>query len=263
MPLAHVNGTTLNYRFDGPREGEVVMLSNSLASDLSMWDLQIPALVDAGYRTLRYDTRGHGGSAIPAGPYSIAQLAADAVGLLDVLGLEKVRFCGLSMGGMVGQALAAGHGERLIALVLSSTSAFFPLKEVWNERLALVRQSGMASVVDATIDRWFIKASQARLPGEVAKTREMIQRTPVEGFCGCGVAIREMDLRESLKAITVPTLVIVGEHDPGTPVSGAELIHAGIALSRLEVLADAAHFCNVEQKDRFNGLLLGFLRLPC
>ena len=260
MPTISANNTTLHYRYDGPEKGRVVMLSNSLASDLAMWDLQVPALVSAGFRVLRYDSRGHGLSAAPVGPYTMDQLTADAVGLLDALGLEQIHFCGLSMGGMVGQTLGAKYGGRLISLILSSTSPFMAQKEVWNERIALVREHGMKAVVDATIDRWYTKAGQARLPEEVAKTRQMILATPVEGFCSSSAAIRDMDLRGLHQAIKAPTLVMVGEYDPGTPVSAAEEIHAGIAGSQLRIFAAAAHFCNVEQADLFNETLLDFLR---
>jgi 3-oxoadipate enol-lactonase len=259
MPSISANGTTFNYRFDGPEKGRVVMLSNSLASSLAMWDLQVPALISAGFRVLCYDSRGHGLSAVPAGPYTMDQLTADAVGLLDALGLERIHFCGLSMGGMVGQTLGAQYGGRLISLILSSTSPFMAQKEVWNERIALVRKDGMKAVVDATLDRWYTKAGQARLPEEVAKTRQMILATPVEGFCASSTAIRDMDLRGLHRAIKAPTLILVGEHDPGTPVSAAEEIHAGIAGSRLRIFPAVAHFCNVERADLFNGALLDFL----
>ena len=138
MALIDINGTTFHYRFDGPENGLVVMLSNSLASDLTMWDNQIPALIKAGYRVLRYDSRGHGQSAVTEGPYSIEMLAADAVGLMDALGLDKVHFCGLSMGGMVGQMLGTRHDNRLISLSLCATSAHIAPREIWDEQYAKV-----------------------------------------------------------------------------------------------------------------------------
>lgn len=260
MPLMEVNGTTLHYRFDGPEHGPIVMLSNSLASDLTMWDLQVPRLVRAGYRVLRYDSRGHGQSAVPEGPYSIEMLTDDAVGLMDALGLGKVHFCGLSKGGMVGQILGTRHSDRLISLTLCDTAAHMPPPEIWDERIRSVPKSGMAGVVDATIDRWFTKAGQERLPAEVEKVRQVILTTPVEGYCACCAAIRDMDQRESIRAITTPTLVIVGEQDPATPVQAARLIHERIAGSELVILPEAAHFVNVEQVEAFNDALLGFLR---
>jgi 3-oxoadipate enol-lactonase len=259
MPLAEVNRTTINYRFDGSVEGPVVMLSNSLASDLTMWDKQIPELVEAGYRVLRYDSRGHGQSAVPEGSYSIELLASDAVGLMDALGLEKVQFCGLSKGGMVAQILGTQYGDRLISLVLSSTSAYMSPREIWDERIETVQKSGMKAVVDATIDRWFTKAGQVRLPSDVEKIRQLVLNTPVNGFCSCCAAIRDMDQRDSIRSISTRTLVLVGEQDPGTPVSAAELIHERIASSELRIVSEAAHFINVEKANVFNDTLLEFL----
>ncbi len=260
MPLAEVNRTTINYRLDGPENGPVVILSNSLASNLTMWDYQIPALVDEGYRVLRYDSRGHGQSAVPEGPYSIELLVSDAVALMDALGLEKVHFCGLSKGGMVGQMLGAKYSDRLISLVLSSTSAHMPPREIWNERIETVQKSGMEAVVDGTIDRWFTKPGQDRLPTDIQKIRQMILNTSVNGFCACCAAIRDMDQRDSIRSISTKTLVVVGEHDPGTPVSAAEVIHVSIASSKLKIIPDAAHFVNVEKAGVFNGVLLEFLK---
>jgi len=259
MPLADVNGTKLNYRLDGSEQGTVVMFSNSLASALSMWDLQVPPLVKAGYRVLRYDSRGHGQSEVPAGPYSIEMLTSDAVGLMDALGLEKVHFCGLSMGGMVGQMLGARHGDRLISLTLSSTSAHMPPREIWDERIETVRENSMDAVVDATIDRWFTKAGQERLGAEVEKIRRSILHTRTDGFCAACAAIQNMDQRDSIRTISTRTLVLVGKHDPGTPVSAAEFIHQQISSSELRVISDAAHLVNVEQSSVFNKALLKFI----
>ena len=259
MPLTDVNRTTLNYSLDGFGGGAVVMFSNSLAANLTMWDVQVPVLVEAGYRVLRYDSRGHGQSGAPEGPYTMEMLTADAVGLMDALGLEKVHFCGLSKGGMVGQMLGTHHADRLISLVLCDTAAHLGPKEIWEERMAAVREQGMAGLVDAFIDRWFTKPGQKRMPDEIKKVRAMISATPVPGFCGCCCAIRDMDQRESIRTISVPTLVMVGEHDPGTPVSAATYIHEQIASSRMKIIDGAAHFINVEQKSVFNEALLSFL----
>lgn len=259
MPLIEVNGTTLHYRFDGPEEGPVVMLSNSLAADLTMWDEQISPLVQAGCRVLRYDSRGHGRSAVPEGPYTIELLTADTAGLMDALGLERVHFCGLSKGGMVGQMMGARHGDRLITLTLSSTASHMPGREIWDERIGTVREHGMKAVADATLERWFTESGRERLPAEVEKVRRMILTTPVEGYCACSSAIRDMDLRDTLGDIFSPVLIIVGEQDPGTPVSAAEFIHDRIASSQLRVVADAAHFVHMEQAEVFNETLLRFI----
>ena len=260
MPQAEVNGTTLHYRLDGPEAGAVIMLSNSLASTLHMWDPQIPSLTGAGFRVLRYDSRGHGQSAAPAGPYSMDLLADDAIALLDFLGIERVHFCGLSKGGMVGQNLGTRFGGRLISLILCDTAAHLPTRQMWDERIATVRAQGMVGFADATIDRWITKPGQQRLAEEVAEVRKMIVGTPVEGFCACSEAIRDMDQREAIRKIATPTLVIVGEHDPGTPVEAAKFIHGQVDGSRLVIISEAAHLCNIEQPERFNEALLGFLR---
>ena len=259
MPFADVNETRLHFRLDGPDQGPVVMLSNSLAADLTMWDAQVPGLIEAGYRVLRYDSRGHGQSAVPDGPYSMEMLTKDAVGLMDRLGLDRVNFCGLSMGGMVAQMLGSRYPDRLKALVLSSTTAYAGPPENWDERIALVQKQGLQAVVDATIDRWFTKNGQEQIPLEITRVRNMILNTPVEGFCACCQAIRDMDQRDSVRFISAPTLVAVGEHDPGTPVSAAEFLNGQIGSSRLKIFPGAAHLVNVEQADEFTRALLDFL----
>ena len=235
------------------------MFSNSLASDLTMWDYQIPPLSKAGFRILRYDSRGHGRSSVPPSPYTMEMLTSDVVALMDYLGLNQVHFCGLSLGGMVGQMLGALHGKRLLSLILCDTSSYMAQPEVWDERIALVRRVGMKGLVDATIDRWFTKTGQERLKVAVKHTREVILNTSIEGYCGSGLAIRAMDLREIIKGISVRTLIMVGEQDQGTPVSVAEFIHQQIGSSVLKVIPNAMHFVNVEQDDIFNKALMKFL----
>ncbi len=260
MPSEQVNGTTINYRWDGPENGPVIMLSHSLGYDLTMWDPQVEPLSAAGFRLLRYDHRGHGASAVPDGDYTMDQLADDAFGLMNALGLERIHFCGLSMGGMVGQMLGARHGRRLQSLLLCSTASYMPPKELWDERIQVVGANGLEAVVGATIDRWYTKSGQQRLPGAVAATSSVFVKTSTAGFCSCCAALRDMDLRETIREIAVPTLILVGEHDEGTPVSAARSIHESIVGSRLEILPDAAHLQNIEQANRFNQLILDFLK---
>ena len=259
MPTANVNDTTLHYRFDGPEEAPVILVSNSLASSLGMWDHQIDTLLGLGFRVLRYDSRGHGQSGVTPGPYSIEMLTEDAVGLLDALDIERASFMGCSKGGMVGQMAGTKHSDRLDKLVLCSTSAYMGGGEVWAARIRTVANGGMAAVVDATIDRWFTRPGQARIPADIARIREMILATPPEGFIACAHAIAAMDQRESIRAIDRPTLVVVGENDPGTPPSAAELIRDRIVGSKLVVLEESAHFCNIEQAGPFNAALEEFL----
>lgn len=260
MEKIQVNGTTIAYRWDGPDAGDVVLMAHSLASDLRMWDPQVSPLVAAGYRVLRYDHRGHGRSEVSLGPYTMDMLADDAVGLIDGLGVDQVHFVGLSMGGMVGQVLGASHGKRLRSLTLSSTSSHMPPASLWDERIATVGEHGPGAVADGTIDRWFTPAGQNRLPEAVAQVRDTILATSADGFCACCAAIRDMDLRKVLDAVTTPTLITVGVHDEGTPVSAARFIHEHIVESRLVVVSDAAHMLNIEQEAFFNQTLLEFLK---
>ena len=259
MPTANINDATLHYRIDGPDDAPVMLVSNSLASNLSMWDHQVDTLIRLGFRVLRYDSRGHGRSEVTAGPYSIELLAEDAVGLLDGLGIERASFMGCSKGGMVGQMVGARHADRFDRLVLCSTAAYMGGAQVWAGRIEAVAGGGMAAVADGTIDRWFTGPGQERIPAEVDRIREMILATPPEGYIACAHALASMDLRETIRSITLPTLVVVGEHDPGTPPSAARLIHERIPGSKLVVLEDSAHLCNIEQDGPFNAALEGFL----
>lgn len=259
MPSKDINGIELNYRFDGPDTGPVLVMSNSLMSNYTMWDPQMPALIEAGFRALRYDTRGHGGSSASPAPYSIDMLSADPVALMDALDIPRAHFCGLSLGGMTGQKLGTSYPDRFASLALCATAAYIAGPAMWEERIAGVRAGGIASAVDGSIERWFTDAAIETMPEAIAKTREMMLGTSVEGFCGCSMAIRDMDQRESIRDITAATIVVVGELDPGTPVSASELIHAHIPGSTLVVIPDAKHFVNVEKADAFNRALLSHL----
>src|SRR5712691_5231933 len=154
MPLIEVDGCPLNVEIEGPAQAPVLMLSNSLGTDLHMWDGQVKPFTER-FRLIRYDRRGHGKSAVPPGPYSLERLGRDVLGILDRLGIERIDWCGLSMGGMVGQWLGANAGGRIRRLVLANTSCHYPVKDPWNERIALVHRSGIAAIADATLGRWF------------------------------------------------------------------------------------------------------------
>lgn len=259
MPSMDVNGITLNYRFDGPEDGPVLAMSNSLMSNYTMWDPQMLVLTEAGFRVLRYDTRGHGGSTASPAPYRIDLLGGDLVALLDALDIEWAHFCGLSLGGMVGQKLGADYPDRFRSLALCATAAYMPAPGIWDERIAQVRAGGLAEAADGSIERWFTDDARQSMPEAVAKTRAMILETSVEGFCGCSAAIRDLDQRESLSGITAPTVIIVGELDPATPVSASQLIHERIAGSTLAIVPGAKHLVSVEQAGAFNRVLLGHL----
>ena len=259
MPALKRGELRLNYLVEGVADAPVVMLSNSLSSRLSMWEGQVPALLAAGFRVLRYDTRGHGQSSAPDGPYSIAMLADDALAIMDAVRAERVHFCGLSLGGMTGQWLGTHHGDRLHTLTLCATAAYVGPPEVWSERIALVERGGMAAVADATVNRWFTAAGQQRLPNAIADIRGGILATPPQGYIGCGRAIMAMDQRETIAAIRTPTHVMVGADDPSTPVSASEFLQQRIPGATLTVVPDSMHLFNVEQAAAFNSALLGFL----
>jgi len=258
MPEVHANGITMHYELMGHPDAPVVMLSNSLGTRLEMWDAQIPML-DERHRILRYDTRGHGRTEAPDGEYSITQLADDARALLDALQIDKVHFCGLSMGGMIGQKLGADHGERLLSLTLCSTACRMAPKEMWDERIRTAREGGMKHLVDATVERWFTEPFRAAPRAEVDAVRTMILNTPAQGYAGCCAAIRDMDLCEEIRRISVPTLILVGDKDPSTPPEKARETKARIHGAELRIIPEAAHLLNIEQPVAFNHALEAFL----
>ncbi len=255
-----VNGINIHYTLDGPVTGPVVMLSNSLASNLTMWNPQMPVLT-ARYRVLRYDTRGHGGTKAPVGPYTLETLAEDARGLLHALGIPRVHFVGLSMGGMIGQFLGLESPELLQSLVLCDTMSRVPpeAKPLWEERIHTAHTQGMAPLVEPTVARWFTAPFRAQHPEVVDQVRSMIRSTPPEGYAGCCHAIARLDLTERLQAIMLPTLIIVGEDDPGTPVAAPRTIQEQIPGSALVILPSTAHLSNLEQPETFNQALIQFL----
>lgn len=259
MPHARVNGIDLYYRFDGPESGTRIMFSNSLFSRLEMWEPQMAALTRAGYRVLRYDARGHGRSDATEGPYTMELLADDLAGLMDSVGWERAHFGGLSMGGMVGQVMGTRHPDRVSSLILCDTSAYMGAEEVWEPRIQTGLAEGVEGLVDSSVTRWFTPESRGRIPEEVEKVRAMIRSTPLAGFIGCCRAFQAFDHRDANREITAPTLVIVGERDPGTPPSHAKVIHEAIRGAELKIIKDAAHLTNIEAPEEFNAALLGFL----
>ncbi len=257
MEFAASAGARLACRADGDPSHPVVILSNSLASDHRMWDWQMPVLVP-GFRVIRYDTRGHGASDVPEGPYSIELLARDCLAVLDHFGGGKAHFVGLSLGGMTGQWLGAEAGERFLSLTLCDTAFTMP-RDVWDQRIRQVREDGFASLVDATVERWFTPPFKERAPAEIERVREMVAGTPDAGYLGCASAIRDMSLEPLLARIALPTRIIVGEQDGSTPPAAAEKLHRAIAGSDLKVVPEAAHLSNIEQPEIFNQALQEFL----
>lgn len=251
---------TTNYELSGPKKAAVVMLSHSLGSNLHMWDPQMTAL-EAGFQVLRYDTRGHGASDVPDGAYTLDQLVADAVALLDALGIQKADFIGLSMGGMIGQGIALTHAGRVDHLVLCDTSAFMPpeAQPTVQERIDAARKKGMPALVDSTLARWFTPPYLKKRGPGVDMIRSIFLTSPVAGYIGCTEAIRRLNYLDDLPRIEHPTLVMVGKEDPGTPVAAAQAIHERIAGSRLVVIPSASHLSNIEQAGVFNSKLAEFL----
>jgi len=256
----NANGINVNYLLEGPADAPVVTLSHSLATDFSMWEPQIAALRER-YRVLRYDTRGHGGTDAPAGAYSLDLLAEDAARLLAALGVRKTHWVGLSMGGMIGQALALKNPELFASLTLCDTSSRVPAeaKSAWTDRIKTAETQGMEPLVDPTLGRWFTAPFRERAKDVVGRVATMIRSTPPRGYAGCCHAISALDFTDRLSAISLPTLIIVGEEDQGTPVAASRTIHERIKGSELVIIPSAAHLSNMEQPDVFTAALTKFL----
>lgn len=257
MPVIQADGCPINVVVDGPEGAPVLMMSNSLGTTHRMWDDQVAPFTQH-FRLVRYDRRGHGKSGAPKGPYTMERLGRDVLAILDGLGIKTINWCGLSMGGMVGQWLGANAGERIDRLVLSNTSCHMADKAIWNDRIKLVREKGLATLVGPNMERWFTKDFRARAPQAIARMTEMFISTPLEGYVGCCEAVREMDHRELLGKIKAPTLIIAGRHDPATTPEAAEYLRSHIPGSTLAVL-DAAHISNLELPQKYAETVLGFL----
>lgn len=250
------DGLRLYYRLDGPEDAPVVMLSNSLGTDHTLWSEQMPAL--GRYRVLRYDARGHGRSDAPAGDYDMEAVCRDVLSILDHLEIDKVRYCGLSMGGAVGQWLGAHAPQRFERLILANTGAVFGTPQVWQGRIDAVRAGGMAAVVDGVIERWFTPAFAQAHPDVIARIRAVLLATPPQGYIGCCAALRDTDFRRFLPRVAVPTLVIGGKYDAASPPERTQELADNIPGAKL-VMLEAAHLSALEQTGAFNAALTEFL----
>ena len=257
MSFMNGDGVRLYYEIGGREDAPVLVLSNSLGTDLGMWAPQMPALL-GHFRVLRHDARGHGQSSVPPGPYTIPQLGADVLALMDHLGIARAHFCGLSMGGMIGMWLGAHHGVRINRLALCNTAAKIGTADTWNARIDKVNADGMASITGVVLDRWFTPGFQERAPEQVDIVRAMLLRTDPAGYNASCAAVRDMDQRAEIANITVPTLVIAGTHDLSTPAADGKLVANTIAGARYAEL-DAAHLSNWEQPEEFTHQLVDFL----
>jgi 3-oxoadipate enol-lactonase len=257
MPTVQSNGCPIYYEVEGAQDKPVLMFCNSLGTTLHMWDGQMPEVLKH-FRVVRYDRRGHGKSGVPNGPYNMELLGRDALAVMDAAGVDKISWCGLSMGGMVGMWLGANAPQRCNRLILSNTSAYFENKQIWNDRIALVKEKGLTAIVGGTLERWFTKDFRDREPAKVKSIADMFLGTKLEGYIACGQAVRDMDHREIIKKITAPTMVIAGKQDAGTTVEMAELIRKSIPGASM-TLFDAAHIANVECAHDYTDAMLGFL----
>ena len=257
MSFAQLEDVRIHYDLAGPASAPVLVFSNSLGENFSMWDPQV-AEFQKQFRVLRYDTRGHGQSSVTTGPYTIEQLARDVLALLDKLQLDRVHFCGLSMGGQTGMWLALNAPARLQKLVLCNTAAKIGTPEMWNPRIETVRKSGMKSISTAVLERWFSADYRAKSPAVVASTKLMLESANPDGYVANCAAVRDFDVRESIAAIRIPTLVIAGTHDAATTPADGRYLADRIAGARYAEL-NAAHLSNIEDQDHFNSEVSAFL----
>lgn len=245
------------YRLDGPEHAPVLLLSNSLGTDMGMWTPQLPAW-SRRFRVLRYDSRGHGASDAPPGAYSMDRLGRDAIELLDALGIGKAHFCGLSKGGMVGQWLAFRAPARIERLVLANTAAYMGPPSAWQDRIDGVLAEGLPPLAEASLARWFTPGFAEREPGAVAPIRAMLLANDPVGYAGCCAAIRDMDMRPTAALNRLPTLVVAGDRDPATPPADGAFLADSAADARLVTLP-AAHLSNVEAAQPFTDAVTDFL----
>jgi 3-oxoadipate enol-lactonase len=257
MPIIETGDARLHCRWDGPPDGPVLVLSHSLGSTLAMWLPQVAAFC-RHFRVLRYDTRGHGASSVPPGPYRIAQLGTDVLRLLDAFSIERAHFCGLSMGGTTGMWLGANAPERIERLVLCNTTAWLGPPAAMNARIETVRGQGLAVLADATMERWFTASFRASEPATVQRIRDALVATSPEGYVACCEALRDLDLRDDLTRIRARTLVVAGSDDPSPPPTAALAMAAAISGARCVELP-AAHLSNLGAAAAFDAAVLGFL----
>jgi 3-oxoadipate enol-lactonase len=243
----------------GPPGSPFVVLLNSLGSTLRMWDPQMDALSER-FRVVRHDTRGHGRSPVPAGPYVLDDLADDVVHLLDRIGVERAHLVGLSLGGMTALRLAARDPQRVVSVVALCTSARLEPTRAWHDRAVLVRAEGSAAVAEAVVRRWYTADFHDTHPAQVDQARAMVSATPAEGYAACCEAIADMDLRTDLVSIAAPVLAIAGAEDPATPPEHLQQIAAGVRCGSLAIVPRAAHLANAEQPAVVTNLIVNQLK---
>ena len=255
-----VGGIDIAYRWDGASDGPTVMMAHAMGTSHRIWDLQVPALADR-YRLLRYDWRGHGDTDAPEGPYTLEKFEADAVGLMDALGLEKVHWVGISTGGMIGQGLGINHGNRLASLTLcNTTSQSDDWYRSWvSERQAVVRRDGMVPVWEMTKRLWFTDSYVDAAGPDYRAIRDVFVATRIPGYLGGTSAVADLAYRDRLHRIVCPTRIIAAGADPATPIEKSQAIYERISGSKLAVIDGLRHFSNVEAPQAFNAILRGGL----
>ena len=259
MPEVRSGDATIGYQVDGDPQAPALLLINSIGSTREMWARQMAAFTRA-YRVVRYDARGHGLSSVPRGPYTLAQLGADALAILDQLEVPAAHVCGISLGGITAQWLGLNAANRVRGLVLANTAARIGTVESWAERINLVRQKGMSAVADLAMERWFTPAFRQRDPETVHAFRAMVQGCPADGYLGCCAALRDTDLREQISGLRAPTLLVASSADAATPPDGLEFIRARVNGAQIVTL-DSAHLSNVECAEQFTEAVLDFLKM--
>ena len=254
------NGIAFNCRIEGPEGAPPVMLSNSLATSLAMWDPQVEDLATS-FRVVRYDQRGHGGTDAPAGRYTFATLVADAVGIMDALGIARAHFCGLSMGGATALGLTELHPGRVDRVVVCSTPAMSTpaSTQQWEERIRTAADGGMEALVEPTVARWFPPEIQALRPPHVDAVRAMIRATPRNGFIGCAAALADHDYNSAVSTVTHKVLFVAGAKDGANPAAMKDM-HGRLKGSRYLEIADAGHICNLDRPAAFTGAVRQFLQ---
>jgi len=258
MSIAHINGIDVFYLTDGDPQKPAIIFSNSLGTDHSMWDGQLEML-RRNFYVIRYDTRGHGLTSAPKGPYTISQLANDVLGLLDHLSIDKAIFCGISMGGVIGQWLAVNAPERIEILVIANTAPKIGTEVAWKDRASLVRREGLNVIAETSPSRWFTPEFYGASPSQVNELLVNLKNMNPEGYASCCEALAGVDLSASISKIRIPTLIIAGERDPVTTLGDANEMKKQITHSELIQLA-ASHISNVEAVDEFNRSLGNFLK---
>lgn len=257
MPSVDLEHGRLNYEIDGRSAAPVLVLSHSLGTNLTMWEPQITPLTRL-FRVLRYDSRGHGQSVVAPGPYTIELLARDLLALLDHVGANRAHFCGLSMGGMIGLWLGINEPRRLNKLVLCNTAALIGPAERWDKRIEDVRQRGLEAIAGEVLEVWFSSSFRERAPETIDHMRQMLTQTSPDGYVASCAAIRDADLRSGVSRVRVPTLVVAGARDSGTPPSAGLYIADRVERGRYVEL-NAAHLSNIEAPDRFTAAVTEFL----